>query len=87
MKLLGTIVDGHVRLGTPSWLPEGSRVSVISENENDDFAPPPPTETYEQHLAILRESITLAETGHQGRSVAEVFADIEQQLDRPLASR
>ena len=87
MKLLGTIVGSHVRLDTPSRLPEGSRVSVVFDDGDDDFAPPPPTETYAQHLAILRESIALAEAGHQGRSAAEVFADIERQLDLPFANR
>lgn len=84
MKFLGTIVDGHVRLDTPSPLPDGLRVSVIPARA--DFAPPP-TETYEQHLAILRESITRAEAGEQGRSVDDVFADIERQLDLPLTDR
>ncbi len=87
MKLLGTIVGGHVRLDTPSRLPEGSRVSVVSEDEDDDYAPPPSNETYAQHLALLRESIALADAGEQGRSVAEVFAEIERQLDLPLAGR
>lgn len=84
MKFLGTIVDGHVRLDTPSPLPDGLRVSVIPAQA--DFAPPP-TETYEQHLAILRESIAMADAGHQGRSVADVFADIGRQLDLPLTNR
>ena len=81
MKLIGPTVNGHIRLNTPSELPDCYRVTVVPGEEDDYFALPLPTETFEEHSAILRESIALAKAGHIGRSVAEAFADIERQLD------
>ncbi len=86
MKHFGTIVNGHVRLDTPSMLPEGHRV-MIDVDVKDDFDPDLPKETYEEHLSKLRSSIALAESGHLGRSVKEVFDEIERSLDLPLARK
>ena len=82
MKLFGTVVNDHVRLDTPAALPDGRRVSVDTDEE-DDTDPVLPDETYAEHLTKLRESIARAQSGELGRSVAEVFDELERQFDRP----
>lgn len=54
MMLEGTIVSGHVRLDVPSNLPEGTRVRLVTEADEDLL---PPKESREEFLAGLRESI------------------------------
>jgi len=62
MTLAGTIVNGHVRLDSPSDLPEGTRVRLWPEagwtDEWDEMPPLPAAETREEFLAGLRESIS-----------------------------
>ncbi|HXD88107.1 MAG TPA: hypothetical protein VN641_16585 [Urbifossiella sp.] len=58
-------MNGTIRLdGNPS-LPDGARVRVELEDADafDELPAEPMQETYEQHLAILRESIEEARTG------------------------
>ena len=58
MPVLGTIVNGKVVLDEPSSLPEGSRVTLLLEDDDEDFGPPPMvTETHAEFLASLRESM------------------------------
>ena len=62
MSLEGTIVNGLIELdGNPS-LPEGWRVRVELEDALE-LDSQPSTETYEQHLSYLRESILEAKNG------------------------
>jgi hypothetical protein len=77
MGLEGTVVNGAIRLDGNPQLPEGARVRVEFENadELDDIPPPPATESYEEHLAILRESIEEARTG-QTRPAREVLKEL-----------
>jgi len=49
----GTIVDGHVRLDSPSDLP----VHLVASDEWDELPPPQVGETREQFLTSLRESV------------------------------
>ena len=84
--LEGTVVNGVIVFDAPATLPEGARVRIEVTEEEGDFAPPPATETYAEHLAALRESIASAAAGERGKSVAEVFDAIEQELSRPTKS-
>ena len=67
--MTGTIVNGQVRLNAPSNLPEGTRVRLLPEadawSERDEL-PPQSTESYEEHLAGLRESIAESKAGLHG---------------------
>lgn len=88
MAVQGTIVNGHIRLDTPSSLPEGTRVKLeVSEeaplDELDAVPPPPSTESYEEHLARLRESIAEAKAGHT-RPAREVLKELALKYDLPL---
>ena len=87
MTLLGTIQNGQVRLESPADLPDGTPVRVLPGIDEDEVGPPPATETYAQYLASLKASIELGEAGHRGRRVADVFAEIELELEKPLASK
>ena len=87
MTLLGTIQNGQVRLESPSDLPDGTPVRVLPDIDEDEVGPPPATQTYTQYLASLKASIELGQSGRRGRSVAKVFAGIELEFDRPLASQ
>jgi hypothetical protein len=80
MPLFGTIVNGEVRLDEPAKLPEGSRVTVIL-GEEDDFGPVPvATESHAEFMASLRESIAETNAGVRGRSVDEVFDDLDREI-------
>ena len=87
MTLEGTVVDGKIVLDGGSALPEGARVRVEPTGnyaEDWEMVPPPPTtETREEFLASLRESIAAMEAGEKGKSVAEVFDEIDRELGRP----
>jgi hypothetical protein len=63
--LSGTVVNGSIRLDGNPLLPDGARVRVEFEDTDacDDLPAEPTGETYEQHLAVLRESIEEARTG------------------------
>jgi hypothetical protein len=79
MTLEGTIVGGHVRLDMPSSLPDGTRVRLVTnEDDLDDLPPPLPTETYEQHMAQLRESVAESKSG-QTRPAREVLKELAIQ--------
>lgn len=66
----GRARGGIIPEGEPP--PEGTRVRyhpvvIEDENEDDDFDPPPPsTETREEFLASLRESVAEARAGVLG---------------------
>ena len=85
MTLTGTVVNGLVVFDGPQKFPEGSRIRMALDDEDadlDDMPIPSPAETYEQHLAILRQSIADADAGTRGRSVAESMAELDAELDR-----
>ncbi len=87
MTLSGTIQNGHVLLDSPANLPDGTRVTL--QNEFAELEYPHPMAPYdrEKEIALLRESIALMDSGDIGRSVAEVFADIEKSFDYPPSER
>jgi len=89
MAIEGTVVNGMVVFDGNPQLPEGARVRVELADADDDLwdelakaPPPPPTETYEEHLESLRKSIAAAQAGEKGMSVEEAFAEINRGLDR-----
>ena len=76
MSLLGTVVKGVIVLDGSPTLPEGARVQVLlNENESDDLPLPQSTETYEEHLAALRESMEDMKAGRT-RPAREVLKEI-----------
>lgn len=87
MTHAGTVVNGVIVLDGPSRLPEGAkvRVEVMEDDadELDDIPPPPNTETYEEHLAILREAMEETKAG-KGRPAREVLKEIALKYNLPL---
>ena len=77
MILNGTVINGVIVLDGSPQLAEGTRVFV--DFENDDVAPP--TETYAEHVATLKQSIAMMDAGERGRSVEDVFGEIERELE------
>jgi hypothetical protein len=86
MTLEGTVVNGMIVLDGAAQLPEGARVRVELAQEDPDAwenAPPPPsTETREELLASLRESIADAKAG-RGRPAREVMDEIAKEFNLP----
>ena len=76
MILEGTVINGVIVLDGSPQLPDGQR--VIVDLEGDDFGPPPTTETYAEHLELLRQSLVMMDAGERGRSAEDVFDDIER---------
>ena len=94
MTVEGVVVNGRVIASVPGSWPEGSRVSVALLEEDDldaelDAIPvPPETETQEEFLESLRQSIADIKLGkNYGRPVDEVFAEIARELKLPNVPR
>jgi hypothetical protein len=93
VTIQGTVVNGVIVLDGAPQLPEGARVRVeLTESAADDSAPP--TEGFEyphplapydrkKEMTLLRESIAAMDAGEKGKSVAEVFDEIDRELNRP----
>lgn len=86
MSLEGTIVNGLVVLDGNPQLPEGARVRLEIEDEGDVDLPLP-TETYEEHLAILRQSIADMDAGVKGMPLDEAMAKISAEFNLPPVKR
>jgi len=87
MTLAGTIVNGHVQLDHPSDLPDGTRVTLLPDEEEYEYPHPMAPYDREKEIVLLRESIALMDARDIGRSVADVFADIEKSFDYPPSER
>jgi hypothetical protein len=92
MTLEGTVVNGQVVFPGAPKLPEGFVVRAVLTDPDDELeaglanVPPPPlTETYEEHLAILRQSIAEVRAGQRGYSVGEMMARVDAELARLAA--
>lgn len=80
MTVEGVVMNGRVIATAPESWPDGSRVSVALLQDDDLDAelaampPPPETETQEEFLESLRQSIADIKAGKsRGRPVDEVF--------------
>jgi hypothetical protein len=86
MTLEGTVVNGQIVLDAGTSLPEGARVRIELEpnDELDNLPPPPQTETYEEHLAMLRQSIEEAKAGIGGVEARQFLKDLAMKHNLPL---
>jgi len=78
----GTVVNGVIVPDGPPP-PEGTRVQFRAETEADedewpDLPHPQSHETYEEHLAMLWESIAEMRAGIPGMTLAEFAAELER---------
>jgi len=90
MTLGGTVKNGViVPDGAPP--PDGTRVrmEVVEDDPNawENFTPPPTTETRAEFLDSLRQSIADVKAGVKGRTVDEVFAEVDAELRRVAVER
>ena len=88
MTLEGTVVNGTIVLDGAPPLPEGARVRVELTGEDDpedwENAPPPPTtETREEFLASLRESIEEIKAG-KGVNARQFLKELAIEKGLPL---
>lgn len=81
MTLSGTVVNGVIVLEGNAQLPEGARV-WIELDEDDDIGPPPEPYDREEELAILREAIAEAKAG-QGMPFDEFMAQLAKKYNLP----
>jgi len=83
----GTVVNGVIVLDGPPPFPEGTRVRVETADDAELWdelaagpAPPPTTETREEFLESLRQSIADMRAGVKGIPVAEFFAELKREF-------
>jgi hypothetical protein len=86
MSWQGTVVNGAIRLDGSWSLPEGAKVWVelSDDDELDNMPPPPPTETYEEHLASLRQSIAETKAGIGGVDARQFLKEMAIKHKLPL---
>jgi hypothetical protein len=77
----GTVLNGVIVPDGPPP-PDGTRVLFETEEVFEYPHPLAPYDT-EKEVALLRESIAQMDAGEQGRSVEDVFAEINRELDQP----
>ncbi len=94
MTLEGTVVNGQVVFPGAPKLPEGFVVRAVLIDPDDELEaelasvpPPPQTETYEEHLAILREATADAKAGVGLMTVAEAMAHADAEIERVAAAK
>lgn len=84
----GTVRNGVI---VPDGPPPPEGTEVVFElvgaddglwDEPEQLPPPPATESREEFLESLRQSIAAAEAGERGVSVDEAFAEIDRELAR-----
>ena len=88
MVLEGTVVNGVIVPDGPPP-PEGTRVRVefAADDDWEDAPPPPDTETREEFLESLRQSIAEVAAGEKGMSVEEAFAQGDAEIRRIAAEQ
>jgi hypothetical protein len=85
MTLEGTVVNGVIVPDGGAALPEGTRVRfVVTEEDFDNVFPPPTTETHEEFLASLRQSIEESRTGSGGVEARQFLKDLAAKHNLPL---
>jgi hypothetical protein len=89
MSTTGTVVNGRIELDEPEFFPEGTKLELVrwkvldlthDEAEEEDHPIPPPDETYEEHLASLRQSIADAKAG-LGIPLDEAMALLRAEIE------
>jgi hypothetical protein len=79
----GTVVNGVIVPDGPT-LPEGTRVRLEpADIEDFDDVTFPPTDTYEEHIESLRQSIAEIKAGVPGILLDEAMARISAELNLP----
>ena len=81
MILEGSILNGRVELDSPAELPDGTRVRLVA----DDLAPPG-SETREEFLQSLRESIAESKAGVRGVEARQFMQEMAMKHGLRLAS-
>lgn len=88
MALEGTVVNGVLVFDGPPP-PDGTRLRVELSDADSDLwdelarVPPPPTDTYEEHLEALRQSIAEMKAGVPGMPLAEFAAQLKKEFGVP----
>ncbi|VTT97708.1 unnamed protein product [Gemmataceae bacterium] len=88
MIIEGTVVNGVLVFDGPPP-PDGARLRVELADADSDLwdelarVPPPPTDTYEEHLEALRRSIAEMKAGVPGRSLAELATELKKEFGLP----
>lgn len=85
MTVEGTVADGVVIFDGNVKVPEGARVRVDFEVEDELFEYPHPLAPYdrEKEVALLRERIANRESGVPGIPLKEAMASIAAELNLP----
>jgi hypothetical protein len=84
--IFGTVTNGTIVLEHPQQLPEGARVRVqlVNEPDSNDWAVIPPTESYEQHLETLRQSLADTASNVGGEEMRAFLRDLAIHHEFPL---
>jgi len=85
MELEGTVVNGVIVLDGNPPLPEGVRVRVELEDEDDIRIPALEPGTREEELAILREAYEEAKAGIGGVEARQFLKELAIKHNLPLA--
>ncbi|QDU19259.1 hypothetical protein [Urbifossiella limnaea] len=89
MTCEGTVVNGTIVFDNPPPFPEGTRVRVESADDADLWdelarvPAPPETETREEFLASLRQSVADVRAGAKGKPLAEFAAELKREFGTP----
>ena len=85
MKMSGIIVNGQVQLDQPADLPDGTRVTLLSEDEfEEEFEHPHPLAPYdsEKESTLIRERIAAVQAGEKTIPLDEAMEQVVSRLHR-----
>jgi len=82
MVQYGTVHNGVIVPEGPAF-PEGTRVRLEAAEVEEDYSTPP-TDTYEEHLTSLRESIPETEAGIDGIDARQFLKELAIKHGLPL---
>ena len=89
MGTTGTVFNGRIELDDPGFFPEGAKIRIVrwevvelsSEDDADECYPVPlPDETFEEHLAVLRQSVADGQAG-LGIPLHEAMAMLQAEIE------
>lgn len=85
MTLEGTIRNGVIVPDAGHPLPDGARVryELLVDDGDDDVDPPPTTETHEEFLQSLRDSVAEVKAGVPGLTLDEAMSRIAREFQLP----